>query len=197
MYDGRRICMEYFRLEQDKRLSNAVTIANFNSIIGRYEVLHGDYSKIDNVVVTFASKNEYNWFPDVMDKQLLLISESMKDVFDLYLGKFLHKLFCILDNDKRTHAYYYLPIFPFIDCLSFTESKYAPDKTLFHEIALEEEKIPNTPIFLVDKVLTQMLIVNLEVAESILRRKMKGIRLRKVKIIKTGEVKKCEKLKFW
>jgi hypothetical protein len=41
-----------------------------------------------------------------------------------------------------------------------------------------------------------MLIINLEVAESILRRKLTGVRLKRVKILRTGEVEKCEKLKF-
>lgn len=173
--------MDYFWLDQDKRMANGVLISQFNQILGRRAVLDGDFRTLQHINVAFASENPYNWFPDVLSKQLFMITKPIYSVLKLYLEDLSYKAFCILDNPNDMYQYYYIPLLQYFDCLS-PHSEGSRDKSSFSKVILKKELLPPQPAFMIKGINMQMTIINLEIAESILRRQPKGIRIHPVMI---------------
>ena len=75
----------------------------------------------------------------------------------------------------------YIPILEEIESLS-EKSEKGVNKTIYKKIVLDKEKIKDKKIFKIKESSKTMVVVRLDVAESILRRKPKGVFLEKLEI---------------
>ena len=60
--------------------------------------------------------------------------------------------------------------------------KYDPEMTIYKKIVLDKEKIQEKKIFRIKEISKNLVVVRLDVAESILRRKPKGICLERLEV---------------
>ena len=164
--------MDYFRISQDKRYLHTPVITNLNEIIlRRADTSIDNASKIPNINVGFARPEDHIDFIDVLDTQMFMVLDRVKDVFRMYEPGMAFKAVCILNNKTGAYGNYHIPVLPEIDCLS-SESEVSTDKSNRKRLLLKRE-IPNEHvIFKVKGLLTDVVVIRLDVAESLLRRKI-------------------------
>lgn len=165
--------MDYFRLCQDRRYLHTPFVDNLRSIATRKDMTLQNASRIEDYNVVFTSSKQHQDYLDVLDIQLFMICEQVKDVFDLYDASIPYKIFSILNVRQNLHFSYYAPVLPMLDALS-PNSETNLDKSYLKKIVLLKEKIQDRPIFKLDGVRTEAVFIRLDVAESILRRTYHG-----------------------
>lgn len=174
--------MDYFWIMQDKRYLNTPVISNIQDIVfKRRDVIIENEKKIPSINVAFAKPQRSIEFIDILDSQLFLIRDRVKEVFAMYEPAMIFKTVCILANFTGEYANYYMPISPKIDCLS-EKSMITIDRCQVKKLVLNSTKICSQSIFRVSKLETDVMIIRLDVMESLLRRKIMDFQFKKIEL---------------
>lgn len=174
--------MEYFRIKQDERYLRAPVITNISNIIKRRkDVSIKNASQIENVNVAFSNVQYQVDFIDILDKQLFLISNDIKKVFSMYDPSMIFKEVCIINNDTDEYGRYSLPLFKEIDCMSVSHSVVGPDKSYIKKLVLNQSS-EKAGIFKVAGLMTDIVVIRLDVAESLLRRDIRRFTLEELEM---------------
>lgn len=173
--------MEYFRIRQDSRYLHTPVITNSGDVVKqRKQISLTNAKQIPDVNVLFSDAPYPLDFVDVLDKQFFLISMEMKKVFQMYEPGMIFKNVCILNNQKNEYHEYALPLFYEVDCLS-EKSQVSPDKSHVKKLCLRHN-FDFASIFKVAGFMTDVVILRLDAAESLLRRGIYQYRLESVEI---------------
>ena len=131
-------------------------------------------------VVVYVKPDRYTEYPGYIERPIKLVSKKIRQILLKYQKDIVLKPAVLVDKENGRHEGYYLIDAPIIECAARTSKRDAYGNiTEFH---LDAEKTAHMRIFM-DKEYKGRLIVRLDVAESILRRKAYGIRYEKVNVI--------------
>lgn len=173
--------MEHFLLKQDEAYTNAPVLMDvFNKIDVRNINLLNSH-KIDDIVIFNVKCDEETEFLDILDRKLFLISEEMKKIIEKYDPGIIFKTIPLIDLFHEKQENYYLPIFEEIECLG-ENAELNLNKTVVKKIILDKEKIKGKKIFKVKESEKNLIVVRLDVAESLLRREFKGMCLTRLEV---------------
>lgn len=173
--------MDYFLLKQDERYTNTPRLIElFNKIDVRNINLLKAH-KIDDIIVFKVKVDEKSEFLDIMDNQLFLISRPMKEIIEKYDRDILFKTLALIDELHKRQENYYLPIVEELEVLS-DAAELNLNKTVVKKLILNKEKIQDRKIFKIKESSKTLIVVRLDVAESLLRRNFKGIKLERVEV---------------
>ena len=173
--------MDYFLLKQDERYTNTPRLKDIFYKINVKNINRLNAHKIDDVVIFNVDADDRCEYTDILDKQLFLISEKLIKVISKYDTEMIVKDIPLIDLKKHRQENYYLPILEEVKALS-ESSQVGVNKTVYKKIVLDKEKIKGKKIFKIKESSKTLIVVRLDVAESILRRKPKGISLEKLEI---------------
>ncbi|MBW6410332.1 hypothetical protein [Clostridium weizhouense] len=173
--------MEYFLLKQDEEYTNAPVLMDvFNKLdIRNINLLKAH--KIDDIVIFNVKCNDETEFLDILDRNLFLISEGMKKIIKKYNPRILFKTIPLIDLSHERQENYYMPIFEEVECLS-EKAELNLNKTVVKKIILDKEKIKGKKIFKIKESEKTLVVIRLDVAESLLRREFKGMCLKRLEI---------------
>lgn len=173
--------MDYFLLKQDERYKNIPRIEDvFNKIDVRNINLLNAH-KLEDMIIFNVKCDEKTTFLDILDTQLFLISEDMKKIIEKYNPGIIFKIIPLIDLPHERQENYYLPIIEEVDCLS-ENAELNLNRTVVKRIILSKEKIKNKKIFKIKENSKTLIVVRLDVAESLLRREFKGICLERLEL---------------
>jgi 6-pyruvoyl-tetrahydropterin synthase len=173
--------MDYFLLKQDERYTNTPRLMElFNKMDVRNINLLNAH-KIEDIIVFKIKVDEKSEFLDVLDNQLFLISKGMKEIIEKYDSGILFKTLALIDQLNNKQENYYLPIVEELEVLS-DASELNLSKTVVKKIILNKEKIQGKKIFKIKESSKTLIVVRLDVAESLLRRNFKGIKLERLEV---------------
>lgn len=162
--------MEYFLISQDKRYRNPPVINHFFDRFQPNLFYPGGSDHIPEKNIVYAQSEKNLDFIDMISGPVCLVSEPVKQVLEAYDDTIIFKMFFILNTLADQGNLYYAPIMPKIDCIKSAGS--GRDAKLM----IDCEKASDLCICRDCKdAFRNGLVVNLEVAESLLRRKFKGI----------------------
>lgn len=170
--------MEYFRLKQDTEYYDAPVIPEVLQQIDWRYVTPAEAHKISDITVFKLANNHDPDFLDLLDRQLFLVSSVLKRTMEMYEPTLPYKTVMLVNTAKALEQTYYLPIFPAMDCQS--KSIVNPDNRKVKQLVLSKAVIKGKCIFKVKHQEEQIIIARLDVAESILRRNMRGIKMYRV-----------------
>lgn len=166
--------MDYFWIHQDKRYTDPPFIQGFSPCFLRRDFTPENASKVEVNNVVFAPSQKKQNFIDLVDIQLFLVSDKVKKVFSMYDKYLPWKQFCILNNVRNDSCNYFVPILQEIPCVS-EKSKLNMDKSCINKLILKKDRIQDHPFFRAGKLNTEAVVIRLDVAESLLRRRVEGI----------------------
>ena len=173
--------MDYFLLKQDERYANTPRLIDvFNKMDVRNINLLKAH-KIEDIIVFKVKVDEKSEFLDILDNQLFLISKPMKEIIEKYDSSILFKTLALIDQLHNIQKNYYLPIVEELDALS-DAAELNLNKTVVKKLILNKEKIQGRKIFKIKESSKPLIVVRLDVAESLLRRNFKGIKLERVEV---------------
>ena len=166
--------MEYFILQQDDRIYDTIHIPIF-SILRNYDYKSYNLEKLSRMTVITRKGNAYEEHPDLLSA-LFLVSEHLNEIISIFAIGMEYKLFCFWDQYKNTPFYYYAYIPPAIDGLS-DQSIIKNRGTVIIKPVFKREKMKNFDIVRIIGREKPLILVSLPVAEAIMRRNYKGVRL--------------------
>lgn len=173
--------MDYFLLKQDERYTYVPELLNLYKNINKADINLTNANKIDDTIIFYIKSDPNTEFLDVLNRQLFLVSQGMKNLLEKYNANIIFKMLPLIDFDNLKQEIYYLPIFEEIEALS-EEAELNLDKTVVKKLILNKEKIQGKKIFKIKESAKNLIIIRLDVAESILRRDFKGILLERVEV---------------
>ncbi|MGN6714334.1 hypothetical protein [Anaerocolumna jejuensis] len=175
--------MDYFELFQSEKVENAVELMGLNKNQYSYSMKEEDFSALDKLKVAYYSGRDTEEVCDILKEPTYLISNEIKRLFELYDKSIEYKgvqLFSTAGENTKSPLYW-VADFPMPECMHESSGKY--DNGMLKELVLDRKKIRGLDIFRVAGLLEYKIIVSLPVAESLLRRRLYGIGMRKVKVV--------------
>ena len=173
--------MDYFLLKQDEEYINTPKLLDvFNSIDVRNINLLNAH-KIEDILIFNVNCDDRTEFLDILDRNLFLISEGMKKIIEKYDSRIIFKIIPLIDLAHERQENYYMPIFEDLECLS-EKAELNLNKTVVKKIILDNQKIKGKKIFKIKESVKNLIVVRLDVAESLLRREFKGICLERLEL---------------
>ncbi|WP_252248244.1 hypothetical protein [Clostridium sp. ZBS20] len=173
--------MDYFLLKQDEEYTNTPMLMDVFKNIDVRNINLLDAHKIDDVIIFNVKCDEGAEFLDILDRNLFLISKEIKKIIEKYDSEILFKTIPLIDLPHERQENYYMPIFEEIECLS-EKAELNLNKTVVKKIILNKEKIRNKKIFKIKESSKTLVVIRLDVAESLLRREFKGMCLKRLEI---------------
>lgn len=141
----------------------------------------------ETLIVHYDSKKQSLEFPIFHLRGYIFVKDEVKKVLELYGGDILFKQVLFLDSVAKKSQRYWLIILKPLECLS-EKSKIGTNQSV-KELVLKESCIKGKHVLSVSMVknkdssyIRKALIISLAVAESILRRKIIGIKYQKVRV---------------
>ncbi|MBU3134565.1 hypothetical protein KPL40_19335 [Clostridium gasigenes] len=173
--------MDYFLLKQDERYTNTPRIIDAFKKIDVRNINLLNAHKIEDIIIFKVQADDNCEFLDILDSQLFLISYEMKRIIEKHNRDILFKTLPLIDQLHDRQENYYLPIFEEIEALS-DNAELNLNKTVVKKIVLDKEKIQDKKIFKIKESSKTLIVVRLDVAESLLRRGFKGIKFERLQV---------------
>lgn len=178
--------MRYFLIKEEKRYGNFPEIVNWYQKKEARQLVEKEYEKLpDRILFTVKGNSDTNYL-DILFHPFFLIGKPVKKVLELYEPNYQFKEIIYLDHKNRHVEEYFFPILPEIDCLS-KESEYNLDHSVVTKAVLDLKKVRDYSIFCLKGVKNRHVVIRLDLAESILRRRARGFLLEEVEGIE-GEI---------
>ncbi|MFF2484380.1 imm11 family protein [Paenibacillus sp. NPDC058071] len=168
--------MDYFILKQDERYANTPTLLEVRQKIDSRNVNRFQAGNIPDTVVFQVAADAESQFLDILDRQLFLVSDKLKRVIEMYAPGTLFKMIPLIDARNRKQQIYYMPIFEEVEALG-PSSELNLDRSVIKKLVLRREKVQGKKIFALQEGEQTIVIVRLDVAESIMRRGFTGTKL--------------------
>lgn len=170
---------EYFVLKQDERLTDAPMLLNVRKQVNTRDIHRTSAHKLAETMIFQVKAEKESTFADVMDGQLYVLSERLKRLVEMYAPDTIFKLTPLIDLVHHRQRNYYLPIFEEVEALS-PKTERAGDGSVIRKLVLQSDQLQGKRIVQIKESAKPLIVVRLDVAESILRRDFTGVRLERV-----------------
>lgn len=171
--------MDYFLMFQDKKLSEAIQPVGITRVIPDEFFDKGTPLKTDEGPIQFYLKDGWNpVYVDFIERPISLISDKLKPVIEKYQREVFFKPVILGDRKRMKQEVYWRLIPPSRSCLS-EQSEFYPTKTI-KKLVLDSRKVTGYHIFQIGGIMEKLIVVDLALAESILRRYPTGVCFQKI-----------------
>ncbi|WP_019535822.1 imm11 family protein [Paenibacillus ginsengihumi] len=177
--------MDYFVMEQDERYAEFPVLQDVRQHIDIRHVNRLQAHHLADTTVFQVKASAEAEYLDVLTTQLYLVSEKMKQIIEMYEPDCLFKLIPLMNRELGKQKLYYLPLFAEVEALS-PSAEFNLDRSVIRKLVLQEDKIKGKRIFRVKESEKPLIVVRLDVAESMLRRDLVGVGLKRVPVEKVG-----------
>jgi hypothetical protein len=159
---------EYFLLKQDARYTNVPVLTGLLDCMDRRDVNIQNADKIPQDTVIYANCAADCDTPGVLDRDLFLVSEGVREVLLFYDPFLIIKNVMLIDLERERQFMYFMPIFEYIDCLG-PSSLYTAGGGILKPV-LKPESVKGRSTFRIGESANQRPVIRLDVAESLMRR---------------------------
>lgn len=174
--------MNYFIVAQDQRLPNAVEPAGIARAIKKEWLTVEGMEELETIDRQFPIvEKRQSDYVDFIERPVALLSDKLKQLIERYEPRCSFKPVILAEIAKGKQTPYWLAIPPKVSCLA-PETSFQQDGTL-KNLVIDEALAAPYPFFQVEGIHETFLVINIELAESILRRGFRGITLQRVDTI--------------
>lgn len=171
--------MDFFVILQDKRIPDIVEPMGASKVISKDVLNINNADKLERLLVQFQIKEKtHNEYVDYIECPVQLVSDKLKRLLEKYDSSVFFIPVMLADLKNERQEIYWLMVPDVKDCLS-PQTEFNKDGTL-KKLVIDERKAALFKVFKVKGLLENLLVIRLDVAESILRRDYAGIKLKKV-----------------
>ncbi|RDY32218.1 hypothetical protein [Lachnotalea glycerini] len=178
--------MRFFMIEEDKEYVNKPQIKNWIKTIAPRDLYMREYSKIPKRALFHIEPHKNTVFIDIITIPFLLISKKIYSVVKKYEPNLQFKEIILLDRKYAKAEEYFLPILEKKDCLT-EKSEFNLDHSVIKRAVIDCEKTDDRCIFTFNQG-SNITVIRLDLAESILRREAFGFYLKEVEYANREEV---------
>lgn len=171
--------MDYYYLKLSELVKNPIVV-NYQDLL----IVKKSFEEFEDLSIFFFHYEKgVTETPDILTSPVFLVSKTVRDLFGLYDTTMRFKgiqLFSEEEKEKQCPLYF-LPEIKKVDCL-YHKVVIFPNGTI-DKIILDKNKLDDTPVFMLDRIIEQKVMINEDVAESLLRRNLYGIGLERVEVV--------------
>lgn len=171
---------KYFLLKEDYNVENRVKFKDFTTS-KKAIFLKEDVEILRDMADMYIDSDENTIFPALIESPVLMISEELYDLFNLYEENITYKIVVFSDIKREIQKVYRLMVPEVIDGLS-EKTTYTKSNWL-DNMVLDKNKVGDNNIFRIKAALDYYLVVSLDVAEAILKRDFQGIIFKEVEVV--------------
>lgn len=172
--------MRFFTIEQDKALQDQIRFRDFDINGPRHIFYKEDRDEIQESTMMYLTKDSGEAAPDFIQSPVYLVSDQVKKVFDVYEDDMVFKTVTIAHKERETIWVYHHLLLERLD--AFAEETEFYTNGSIKRLVLDPEKIGDHKVFLLNDKRFPNPLISLEVAESLLRRKVMGIIFKEVEV---------------
>lgn len=173
--------MAYFVMEQDKRYGDVPRLQHIQRYIELRYLPHLQSHHVPDTLPLQVSATRDSMYTEVLSEGLYLVSTKLQKIIAMYEPHHIWKTTPLMDKENQKQTLYYLPIFPEIEVLS-PHSQFNLDHSRITQLVLDADKVAGRKVFRVKESEIPLVIVSLDVAESIMRRDFIGVSLTPVAV---------------
>jgi len=173
--------MDYFLLKQDMRYTDIPRLEPITQQIPVWKLPHLQPDDIREPLGLYMRSGEDTEFLDYMEEAVPLLSERMMKLWAMYNPAMAFRITVLLDRERMLQLPYYIP-FPIVADVLHPDSEWNQDHSMLKQIVLDEAKLQQRRIFRIAGSARPEIVVRLDMAESMLRRDMTGIRLERLAV---------------
>lgn len=179
--------MKFYILGTDTAYTNYPKIKKWYGKIDPRDFNIRDAHKIPNRQLFTIHESENTVFTSIVDNPFPLVTAEVRDVFNMYEPHIIYKEIVLLDAQYEKVEAYYLPILEEIQCLR-EESEYNMDKSIIKKGIIDYEKTEGKAIFRLGGFEHYYMVGRLDLVESILKRRVKGVGLTELEVYEGGQL---------
>lgn len=172
--------MKYYHMYQDKRIKNCVKLRDFTTEES-VDFTKEDADKLRESTIIFATSDKEVSYPCILEAPITMVEQEVQKVITMYDDTVIFKSVAIINKEENTQERYKVMLLDRIDCLHET-TEYRKDKSI-QKLVLDSKKVSKSKIFRIQGTKRKDIIVSMDIAESLLRRRVFGIRFEEIKII--------------
>lgn len=171
--------MKYFIVNQEEKAEYTISLKDFDT---KQKVLftQGDADKFNGITNLSVIGKADAIYPDLYLAPLPMVSEKLKDIFQMYETNLIYKTVVFTNLEQKTQKVYRLMLTPIIEGLS-EKTEYYKNNWEKH-LVLKEKSLNGQQVFHLKTSLTNYLVVSLDVAESILKRGCQGLWFEEIEV---------------
>jgi len=172
--------MRYFFLTQDVKLPCTIQFRDFDITGARQLFLKSDSERLNDTTILYLGGNGKEARPDLIQSPVTMFSGHLKDVMDAYEPDLIFKDVVLIHKENSLQYHYVQILMDQLDVIS-DKTEFYPNQ-LPKRLILDSQKIGRHNLFLLSGKYRNDPIVSLALAESLMRRKVTGIRFEEVEV---------------
>lgn len=174
--------MEYYCLKVDKRYTDAPVVKNWYGKLNRENMCIEKAHLLPKRELLEITYNPKVVFTDIITFPYFLVSDMCKRVISKYVPNTIYRQIVLMDIKSQKFKVYHLPILPKV--VSIKQRDYLELGVKVELPVLSKKEIGFLKIFQVIELEKTYTIVSLDLLESLLRRRAKGIDIEEVKVVR-------------
>lgn len=173
--------MRFFMIEQDQTLPDCIQFRDFDICGVRRIFFHEDAEQLNDSTTLYLAEKSGETAPDFIMSPVYMVSDTVKRVFDMYEDDMIFKPITIIQKETgKMYPYYHL-LLKRMDMFSEQTEYY--DNGSIKRLVLDSKKIGEHKVFALDDKRFLKPCIRLEVLESLLRRRVIGIKWKEIEVI--------------
>lgn len=173
--------MRFFMIQQDKNLPGMIQFNDFDILGPRHIFYKEDAGQVNDHTMLPLAKKRGETIPDFIQSPVHMISDTVKQVFDMYEDDMVFRTIVIADLEAKSMMKYHHLLLERLDMFS-DQTEFYSNGTV-KRLVLDREKIGEHKVFMLNDERFSYPFISLEAAESLLRRQVIGIVMKEVEVI--------------
>jgi len=169
--------MKYFLLDIAPACTQAPRILSGNEELNRRDINLKNHSAIKNRMLFFIDSTQGTIFTGIVTQPFFLLSEAMHKITKQYEPAMPSKQVVLLGKENHISSLYYLPILPRIKAISDKSTLNNGRTKFIGNPVLKKSWLNNRHMLWLADFNSDLPIISLDLAESMLRRGARGLAL--------------------
>jgi len=180
--------MKYFKIQESPDLKYGPRLENW---YGKFDVRNiriEQYGKLPENMLFALEPAEKVIFTDIVLFPFLLVSQTVRNVIEMYRDTCLFRNLILLDQKNKKSQLYYLPVLDETERIQLVGKTYGKNGRISYVENHPGKPITiNKNIFWVRDSMKRHTIISMDFAEALLRRKVTGLGIQEVLLYDKGE----------
>ena len=169
--------MRYFVLHQDEQITDRPYPKDFFEKIDARNATANNAELFPSRTLIQINPSIHTVFPDVLCTPVLLVTREMRDVIKMFDEHIDYRQIVYLDTENQFVQLYFAPMLDVVDCLSEKCEFANESRTVISRAVLKRESILDQVLFQTFYKSQRILIIRLDLVESLLVRGCTGFTL--------------------
>lgn len=178
--------MRYFVLKQDEQIMDIPYPKDFFEKIDVRKVSAESGELVPFRTLISLRPSEFTIFPDVLCTPVLLVTQDAQNIIKLFNEDIAYRQIIYLDKENYLVNLYFMPLLDTVDCLSPRSEYVNASKATLSKVVLKGDPIKNESIFQVKNPAQRVIVVRLDLVESLLAHGCRGFTLAEAEIEEEG-----------